>query len=402
MADRFLTSDFRPPLLADPAEVAISSKQYHDQLKEFVKDVPIIVVDNVAEYFYAGTDQEHWYWNDFPNVTPPFSEFWVEYRRPSKIVSEITGVQDSSEWPMYVGTKFSVLPIEDHIANLRREIAPEEHEEYRNSLQRQLNLLRQRGVEPTRVMQEITVAGLTMAHVHEAHSILKPIEFQAFTLMKQLMAAQDPSSTNQLNSNIANYIEKLSVANNIKCIVYTETYMSLTKGEIIGPCFVLTFQVDKEGHIAGEPEARFPPPLVGLPIDYFSDEVPLIYPALLALSFMHCKNVTVARQSPPKDFARIYYKKHSIQPVKYYTLEIQMMKEVLRSEGNSDSIGIKRALHKCRGHFKYYSEEKPLFGKVSGLYWWNNHMRGSKEVGEIEKRYEIKTPEPIKANKPER
>lgn len=45
--------------------------------------------------------------------------------------------------------------------------------------------------------------------------------------------------------------------------------------------------------------------------------------------------------------------------------------------------------HICRGHFKTYTEEKPLFGSITGTYWWANQVRGSKERGEVKKRYQV-------------
>lgn len=51
----------------------------------------------------------------------------------------------------------------------------------------------------------------------------------------------------------------------------------------------------------------------------------------------------------------------------------------------------KRAIrdHTVRSHFRFYTEEKPLFGRISGAVWIPQHTRGSKEVGSIEKDYRI-------------
>jgi hypothetical protein len=54
------------------------------------RDLPAILIDNVADYFYIGTDQEHWdLQKHFPNLAPPFPIFWMEYRLPKYIRSEI-------------------------------------------------------------------------------------------------------------------------------------------------------------------------------------------------------------------------------------------------------------------------------------------------------------------------
>lgn len=46
--------------------------------------------------------------------------------------------------------------------------------------------------------------------------------------------------------------------------------------------------------------------------------------------------------------------------------------------------------HLCRGHFKNYTAEKPLFGRLTGRYWWAPHVRGSHEVGTVLKDYRVR------------
>jgi len=46
-------------------------------------------------------------------------------------------------------------------------------------------------------------------------------------------------------------------------------------------------------------------------------------------------------------------------------------------------------VHMCRGHFKEYTEDHRLFGKYTGLYWWQPYVRGQKE-GIVIKDYEVK------------
>ena len=73
----------------------------------------------------------------------------------------------------------------------------------------------------------------------------------------------------------------------------------------------------------------------------------------------------------------------------FKTLEIEPMKRALKHEGQSETAGLKKALHICRGHFKDYSKHG-LFGKYKGLYWWDSHVRGSTEEGVVVKDYAVK------------
>lgn len=48
------------------------------------------------------------------------------------------------------------------------------------------------------------------------------------------------------------------------------------------------------------------------------------------------------------------------------------------------------AMHSVRGHFVRYTPERPLFGRYSGVWWREDHVRGNREHGVVEKTYEVK------------
>lgn len=112
----------------------------------------------------------------------------------------------------------------------------------------------------------------------------------------------------------------------------------------------------------------------------------------LALNFLHCRNVEIienplraieikARKAENRDYFE-----------KYYTLKIDPIKKILNTEGQAETMGLKYALHICRGHFKTY-EGKGLFGKYPGTYFWPAHVRGDETVGKINKDYSIQPKE---------
>lgn len=120
----------------------------------------------------------------------------------------------------------------------------------------------------------------------------------------------------------------------------------------------------------------------------------LLNEALLALSFMHCKNVVrtdaTEAEGPPAKWLR-----RMKQPtLRYHVLNINPMKEVLRKEGESETTGLKKALHICRGHFATYTADKPLFGHFTGTVYKPAHIRGSKELGTVLKGYAVNEPTP--------
>ena len=113
-----------------------------------------------------------------------------------------------------------------------------------------------------------------------------------------------------------------------------------------------------------------------------------LFPELLAISFMHCKNVNVIENKP----SRIPGIRNRHKPkITYKTLEIEPMKKVLQTEGDIENNGLKKALHICRGHFKDF-REKGLFGRFHDIYWWDSQVRGKIENGMVIKNYDVKTP----------
>lgn len=114
-----------------------------------------------------------------------------------------------------------------------------------------------------------------------------------------------------------------------------------------------------------------------------------IHVALLAISFMHCKNITIKDDRDSLPSAK-WHRRQRVPVVTNKVLNIAPMREVLRREGGSDEVGGKRALHICRGHFSTYNDEAPLFGKITGTFWVPQHVRGTKEAGEVVKDYEIR------------
>jgi len=56
-----------------------------------------------------------------------------------------------------------------------------------------------------------------------------------------------------------------------------------------------------------------------------------------------------------------------------------------------DSEELNRRAHLCRGHYRVYLPERPLFGKYSGVFWINAHGRGDVSNGLIDKEYKVVT-----------
>jgi len=60
------------------------------------------------------------------------------------------------------------------------------------------------------------------------------------------------------------------------------------------------------------------------------------------------------------------------------------------SASDETGVSIQKALHICRGHFKDY-RKSGLFGKIAGIFWWDQHARGSADCGIVKSTHVIET-----------
>lgn len=128
------------------------------------------------------------------------------------------------------------------------------------------------------------------------------------------------------------------------------------------------------------------------------DLVQCIFPVMLALSFMHCKNVVINQDGdfPKTRQERRAAKLRGDKPrIRHHTLHIEPMKAVLATEGGIKQNGLKKSLHICRGHFSEYGDEYgkgKLFGKYEGRFFIPAHVRGTAEQGITLKDYAVHPP----------
>jgi hypothetical protein len=123
--------------------------------------------------------------------------------------------------------------------------------------------------------------------------------------------------------------------------------------------------------------------IVHLPMDL----QPFFAP-LLAISFCHCKNVDILRETVPPKVKAKRERSHGWSPDAWHALKIEPMQKELRGAGADEPGGLKRALHICRGHFKDYRGGHGLFGKVHGMWWWEPRLTDTSHPH----RYEIDQP----------
>jgi len=109
----------------------------------------------------------------------------------------------------------------------------------------------------------------------------------------------------------------------------------------------------------------------------------------LAFAFANCRNVSMPEVEIPEKLRKAHERRHGIPLTRYRVLQIGPKESALRTEGRSGEVGIAKALHICRGHFKTYTHERPLMGSRVGTFWWSAHTRGDIRAGVVVKDYAI-------------
>ena len=114
-----------------------------------------------------------------------------------------------------------------------------------------------------------------------------------------------------------------------------------------------------------------------------------LIPLLFAISLMHCRNVSLRTVQPAQSVSRKAQRRRGHPLLRYQVLEISPMRRILDTEGAATTKGLGHALHICRGHFKTYTREAPLFGKHVGRYWWPDVARGTPARGAVTSDYRV-------------
>lgn len=100
----------------------------------------------------------------------------------------------------------------------------------------------------------------------------------------------------------------------------------------------------------------------------------------LALNLINCKNVTTEEAGNIPVRRSGAQKRRKEPQITYRT--IKLPGQPCGGEATDENIGT-MPLHKVRGHFKTFTAEAPLLGKLTGTYWWGWQVRGKKKNGEV-------------------
>lgn len=124
------------------------------------------------------------------------------------------------------------------------------------------------------------------------------------------------------------------------------------------------------------------------PTTYSTSLYQLLYPGLLTIGWMNCKNISLVDDRPDERVARKRERKGQFAGLSYQRIVIDgVAAHATRSNREAEAAG--KRLHMVRGHFATYTDERPLFGRVTGTFWRAWHVRGDAARGRINHEYHV-------------
>lgn len=116
------------------------------------------------------------------------------------------------------------------------------------------------------------------------------------------------------------------------------------------------------------------------------------------MQFLNCRNICTERVVPPKKLNAKRSRTGREPMYSYRILKIggyscKVKHTDIEHEWTEKIQNVITAAHLCRGHYKTYTEDAPLFGKYVGTFWFSASVRGNPEHGIVEKDYEVEIPD---------
>ena len=309
-------------------------------MRDTVRAAELVVIDNVAR-FYFESPQEDWHLaRHFPNIAPPWPNAFYEYRVP-RLINLGKRLQPNEAADARVGLLMHAESIQELLAGrrARRGSRPLSRDE------------RQELVDYFGPYADSLVWGMADADVYEQANV----GWLCYALVTFEAPHHEPK------------------------VVHGAYFAVSRQGEIV--C-----RADGEPELVVSVRPERDPARLQL---RRSGASAYLHVPLLAICFLHCRNVQVAEVVPPAKLARAQERKYGVPKVTFKTLDIQPMRRVLDDHGGmARGRTAQQALHMVRGHFKHF-DDHPLFGKHRGMFWWPMTVRGSSDAGITAKSYEV-------------
>lgn len=351
-----------------------------DEFYQTLASAQVVDIQNAAEMFYADHEKV-WHPMDFPNIAPPFAAFWMEfkYRRSYAAAPD----NNSKMYPFGIATLNLGFDVEGNM------------QEYLDGKPEYPALIQAyfRDLMAGKRRQAMNNGELEWSPIPKADpserlrqmwnwlTIRDPLPFEKQYAPDEFDVEQGLALMLMRTAALKDFVD-------VRWILIIHGFIESIEGPIMGPVLSCVIPVTPDGKLWDGISFIAPERTETTREKVIDQSYHIMNPTLFAISLMHCKNVNMATEVPQEKIARAYRRRHGRSLTSFHVLNIEPMRKVLRTEGRSETTGLKRAMHICRGHFKTF-DEKPLFGKHRGMYWWDQQLRGNKDQGRVEKVYSI-------------
>lgn len=375
------------------------------------KDYVVVDGTPVADYFFSDHHDAEFrdLVHDFPNVAPPWPECWIEFRMPEHIT--LAGVGARWTGPRRIAVSIAA----DTFADPGEDVAVEHLlKQVRQARMADLPLAVQEILLKVEAGSEDTIWPAIHAYIEDTKlSASGTAHIHTMVRLYLLRRLMEIEGVDAVTPRLREFYRQMTAhQEQLSAIRWVCEASIILSGE--GPLARVVYLVNHDGVIVRTSDANpfmewsIYDKFTGLPRVPRSSEAQrqemvdsvvdvgrvVLRPAFLALSFLHCANVSLLPVSmpPPHRRKRSVRNAGSIPQLKRYTLEIKPMTRVLDQAGAAGG-SLRTALHICRGHFKDYREGPGLGrGHAHGLWWWESHLRGTIAAGEVDKRYRVQAP----------
>lgn len=167
-------------------------------------------------------------------------------------------------------------------------------------------------------------------------------------------------------------------------------YKHASKSVIAGPLFSMLYVVQGDGevywHLMYDTQKKGNPQATE---EQYGTQRGLLLPVFFALTFMNCRNVVREERKQPRAESRKHQRTHGVPLSTYQVCRLQVDQPVVVRD--TDGVGESKStpLHICRGHFRHYTKERPLFGHYVGPVWVPMHTRGNAANGVRVRDFEV-------------
>lgn len=377
----------------------------------------VFVVDNLARHIFLESDQEEWVvGRDFASIVPPYYHTWVEFRNPGAVRS---GGELASLAGFDGGGVLSVTVDIPRCLEVLERLAtggPAPSAQEREALQ----ALRWAGGELAGVIR-LTAdharpdMGEWMAELVLLEALLDAVageyapDVAAGARSGLLTSAEQRAAREKLQEgDLGAILGGLRAGRDPDAPRWVAWSTPLLHHRQARPWravsgIVRTFQaLSADGLAAFDPFYSVSPQAMvdlGLAItaanvrEFLARWDTISFPAFLCYSLLTARNATLEEHAPRPKAARARAQRTG-EPLRAFRTVRVVPLALRRASGASTESDERDAqpFHEVRGHFKTYTQERPLFGRVVGRYWWSPQARGSLVVGVVEKDYDVCPP----------